>query len=358
MNIYATSDVHGFHTERFDVLYNREESILIDNGDFFMGSAQASYWNHREGENHLVQLANELKYDVMVPGNHDFDYGLDYYLEIVKQLNCEVISCNIFDLEGNLIFKPYTIIERGGKRYGIIGAMTSNLSQISLFENVRGMRVTSAPNEIKKTVNTIKDNVDVIIVSYHGGIERDLITGKPTQYDTGEDQAYRIANEVDGIDLLICGHQHRENEGLVNGTQVVQIPSQLRKIAVYNESTSLSWLESNQEPKIDSEYEAWLDEVLDISQFEDFISTIVSADSYWFEFKGEAIRQFKDSFHPIYPLSVYHFNEDEWLNPLGIKDHYTVCSNVDLGSDRLQSTSVMNVFDAYYHFMNQVPSPM
>lgn len=321
-----------------------------------MGSAQASYWNHREGKNHLIHLANQLGYDVMVPGNHDFDYGLDYYLGIVKQLNCEVISCNIFDLEGKHIFKPYTIIERGGKTYGIIGAMTSNLSQISLFENVRGLRVESAPNEIRKTVDTIKDNVDVVIVSYHGGIECDLATGKATQYDTGEDQAYRIANEIAGIDLLICGHQHRENDGVVNGTQIVQVPSQLRKIAVYGEDGSLSWLESNKEPKVDLEYEAWLNERLDVSHFESFVSSIIEADCYWFKFKGETIRHFKDSFHPIYPLSVYHFNEDEWSNPLGIKDHYTVCSNVDLGSPRLQGTSVMNVFDAYYHFMSQKPS--
>ena len=61
-----------------------------------------------------------------------------------------------------------------------------------------------------------------MIVSYHGGFERDLETGEPTENLTGENQGYAICHEVEGIDVLLTGHQHRSLTGNVNGVEIVQ----------------------------------------------------------------------------------------------------------------------------------------
>ncbi len=63
----------------------------------------------------------------------------------------------------------------------------------------------------------------MVIVSYHGGFERNLETGKVTETITGENQAYELCMEVQGIDVLLTGHQHRyiENKS-INGVVVVQ----------------------------------------------------------------------------------------------------------------------------------------
>lgn len=50
-----------------------------------------------------------------------------------------------------------------------------------------------------------------MIVAYHGGFERDLQTGLPTESLTGENEAYQLVEEYkDYIDALVTGHQHRE----------------------------------------------------------------------------------------------------------------------------------------------------
>src|SRR5699024_4762670 len=59
--------------------------------------------------------------------------------------------------------------------------------------------------------------------AYHGGFERDLDTGEPSEVLTGENQGYQLCMEVDGIDVLLTGHQHRQISGKeINGVTVVQ----------------------------------------------------------------------------------------------------------------------------------------
>src|SRR5699024_9079453 len=65
--------------------------------------------------------------------------------------------------------------------------------------------------------------VDVVVVAYHGGFERVLDTGEPSEVLTGENQGYQICMEVEGIDVLLTGHQHRQISGKeINGVTVVQ----------------------------------------------------------------------------------------------------------------------------------------
>lgn len=60
-------------------------------------------------------------------------------------------------------------------------------------------------------------------MAYHGGFERDLQTGEPTEVLTGENQGYVMCQEVEGIDILLTGHQHRYiAHTKVNGVAVLQ----------------------------------------------------------------------------------------------------------------------------------------
>lgn len=77
----------------------------------------------------------------------------------------------------------------------------------------------------QKWVNILKEKekVDLVIVSYHGGFERDLDTGKPTESLTGENQAYELCKKVKDIDVLLTGHQHRLiYNKCINGVVVLQ----------------------------------------------------------------------------------------------------------------------------------------
>ncbi|MFU1892645.1 bifunctional metallophosphatase/5'-nucleotidase, partial [Enterococcus faecium] len=58
--------------------------------------------------------------------------------------------------------------------------------------------------------------------AYHGGFEKDLETGEPTELLTGENEGYDLLEKVPGIDALVTGHQHRESATKLNGIPVIQ----------------------------------------------------------------------------------------------------------------------------------------
>ncbi len=68
----------------------------------------------------------------------------------------------------------------------------------------------------------LRKQADLVIVSYHGGFEKDLVTGEATELLTGENEGYELLQEVPGIDAFFTGHQHREIAAIVNGVPVVQ----------------------------------------------------------------------------------------------------------------------------------------
>lgn len=63
----------------------------------------------------IVDIMNEAKFDVAIPGNHEYDYGMDSFFNLVNHADYPYISCN-FTKEGNLVLPPYKIIEKGGMK--------------------------------------------------------------------------------------------------------------------------------------------------------------------------------------------------------------------------------------------------
>lgn len=95
--------------------------FTVDAGDFLSGSA---YGNVTKGES-SVTIMNAVGYDLVVPGNHEFDYGMDVFLERTRQLDFPVICANlVYKDTGDPVFDEYRIIERGGVRVGFFGLLT------------------------------------------------------------------------------------------------------------------------------------------------------------------------------------------------------------------------------------------
>lgn len=70
-----------------------------------------------------VKLMNTVGYDVAIPGNHKFDYGMDQFLNLTKQAKYQYISCNL-NKDGELLLPPYKIMEACGKKIGFVGITT------------------------------------------------------------------------------------------------------------------------------------------------------------------------------------------------------------------------------------------
>ena len=112
------------------------ETILTDSGDAIQGELIGTL---TKGEA-VTELMNAVGYDVAIPGNHEFDYGPEHFLELAKKADFPYISCN-FNCRGELVLAPYTIIEAAGQKIGFVGVTTPetiiNASPV-LFQDENG----------------------------------------------------------------------------------------------------------------------------------------------------------------------------------------------------------------------------
>ncbi|TXK85510.1 bifunctional UDP-sugar hydrolase/5'-nucleotidase [Paenibacillus sp. N3.4] len=204
--------------------------IVIDNGDLIQGTPLAYHHARLDNEpvDPMVLGLNYLGYDAAVLGNHEFNYGLDVLRKAVHESEFPWLCASIVDAASGEPFlgKPYIIKQfEGGIRVGILGLTTPYIPNWENPNHIVGLRFEDAVQTAKKWVHILKqqEHVDVVVVSYHGGFERDLVTGEPTEPLTGENQGYRLCMEVEGIDVLLTGHQHRSLAGVeLNGVVIVQ----------------------------------------------------------------------------------------------------------------------------------------
>ncbi|MCT2538178.1 bifunctional metallophosphatase/5'-nucleotidase [Aquibacillus koreensis] len=246
LSLFVTSDVHGYvyptnysdreerHLGLAKVATLVEEKrkttnvILLDNGDLIQGSPltfhHAKY--KRDTPNPLIKVANHMGYVASVFGNHEFNYGLDYLQQVVEQSNFPWLSSTVlYENDRTPAFgKPYLIKEIDEIKVAILGVTTHYIPNWEDPKNIKGLAFEDALKATKRWVQHIRkeEKPDVLIVSYHGGFERDLESGEPTEALTGENQGYQMCMEIEGIDILVTGHQHRSIATQLNGVTVVQ----------------------------------------------------------------------------------------------------------------------------------------
>ncbi|ONN26580.1 2', 3'-cyclic nucleotide 2'-phosphodiesterase [Thermosipho affectus] len=220
--------------------------ILIDSGDLIQGTPLEYY--HARIDNKpidpMILVMNKLGYSAWTLGNHEFNYGLNILNKAVSEAQFPALSANILDENGNPVFKPYHIVNVGGIKVGILGLTTKFIPNWEDPKNIKGLKFEDPVKVAKKYVKELRDKVDVIVVAYHGGLERDPETGNPTEELTGENQGYQLLQEVNGIDVLLLGHQHRTIATKINGVPV-SMPSKwgkyLGKIVLNLEKVNGKW---------------------------------------------------------------------------------------------------------------------
>jgi 2',3'-cyclic-nucleotide 2'-phosphodiesterase / 3'-nucleotidase len=209
---------------------NNKNVLLIDNGDAIQGTPLAYYYSRidSEGINPIIKVLNYMEYDAAVIGNHEFNYGQDILTGAVEASTFPWLSANIVDSEtGKAKYgKPYIIKEYDkGLKVAVLGLTTSYIPNWESPNNIEGLSFESPLEQAKRWIKYLKDieKADVIIVSYHGGFERDLDTGEVTEKLTGENVGYQLCMEVPEIDVLLTGHQHRAiGNKKINGVLIVQ----------------------------------------------------------------------------------------------------------------------------------------
>ena len=191
--------------------------ILMDNGDILQGQPTCYYTNFVKPtlKNMAAEVMNYLKYDAEAIGNHDVETGHKVYDKWIKELNCPTLGANIIDTKsGKPYVEPYLMLEREGVRIAVLGMLTPaipNWLHESLWSGMRFEEMVGCARQWVKTLRE-KEQADVVVGLFHSGWEGGICT---EQYD--EDAAKKIAEQVEGFDVIFFGHDHTVHQSTTNG---------------------------------------------------------------------------------------------------------------------------------------------
>ncbi len=245
LTILSTSDIHGYvyptdYKQRqqdlpFGLLKvaslikeikakETDPVLVIDNGDILQGSP-FTYYTAKQIQQPLPYTAilNDVGFDAGVIGNHEFNYGKDYLNKAVDALNYPILCANILDDQGQPAFgKAYELFQFNDLTVAVLGLTTQYIPNWEQPTSINGLSFQSVVACAKEYVPKLRELADVVIVSYHGGFERDLETGEPTEALTGENEGYELLKNILGVDVLLTGHQHREIATVESSIAIVQ----------------------------------------------------------------------------------------------------------------------------------------
>ena len=186
--------------------------VLVDAGDAVQGTPLGKLSN---GES-IVKIMNAAGYDFVIPGNHEFDYGMDQFLKLASKMKCGYYSANLIDVKTRkLVLPPYKVLTLGNKKVAFIGVTTPQTLTSStpkyfqdkngkfiygFLEDESGLKLYKA---LQETVDRVrKEGADYVILVGHLGTN-----GALPKWSSGA-----IAAHTYNIDAVIDGHSHEQYE--------------------------------------------------------------------------------------------------------------------------------------------------
>lgn len=183
------------------------EVVLVDSGDAVQG---ATIGTLSKGE-YIIEIMNELGYAAAAVGNHEFDYGMDRFMELTELADYDYVAANFVDKDGNLVVDAYTIVEAGGHKIAFVGAATPETftsSSPAYFQDENGNFIygfceggdgSDFYAAIQSAVDSAAaEGADIVIVLSHLG----------TNLESAPYSASDLIENTNGIDAVLDGHSH------------------------------------------------------------------------------------------------------------------------------------------------------
>ena len=194
----------------FDNRNSNNNALLLNAGDVVHGTTFATI---SRGES-VIDVMNQMGFDAMTAGNHDFNYGYQRLVELNNRANFPILAANVINQDGSHIIDSDKIIEIDGVKIGIFGLATEETKTKSSPANTEGLTfvntIETAQNEV---TNLRNQGAQIIICLSHLGEDKE-----------SKETSTMIAENVEGIDLIIDGHSHTElqNGRYVGNTLIAQ----------------------------------------------------------------------------------------------------------------------------------------
>ena len=189
----------GGYLRRVNMLKEQRQQhpdlLLFDSGDFSQGSG---YYTLFKGEVE-IGLMNQMGYDAVTIGNHEFDFGLDNLARIFRMANFPIV-CSNYDCKGTVLeglVKPYITLKRNGVKIGVF-ALSPALKGLVFDGNCQGITYLDPAETAQKYINLLRkqEKCDIVICISHLG-------WKESEY-TDE----MLLKGIESCDLVLGGHTH------------------------------------------------------------------------------------------------------------------------------------------------------
>lgn len=215
-----TTDIHGtFESAKYGNLSDQggffklatiirglrethSDLLLIDCGDLIQGSPEAC----RTRGQAPLDAARAMGYDILVPGNHEFDFGAKRLAELYASTVLPVVAANIRSSNVKLPtlpnVKPFIVRDIQGVRVAIIGLTTPHISRWFLPSSLDGLSFDKSRPAIRALLPSVRAaKPDIIVLAVHQGLKK--------RADDSANEINAIARDFPEIDLILGGHTHQ-----------------------------------------------------------------------------------------------------------------------------------------------------
>ena len=188
----------------------KDNVLLVDAGDCLQGDDATYYFNFVDTVTTHVfsRIVDYMDYDAVAVGNHDIETGHQVYDRVAEDLrkaDAPFLAGNaIRNSDGKPYFPLYKVVRKAGLKIAILGYTNANIKAWLPEELWSGMHFVAIKEIVQADVDAVKakEHPDVMVVTMHSACGK----GDGTILEA---EALDAFNSVQGVDFLVCGHDHR-----------------------------------------------------------------------------------------------------------------------------------------------------
>ncbi|MBN1433646.1 bifunctional metallophosphatase/5'-nucleotidase [Candidatus Fermentibacterales bacterium] len=195
-----------------------EYCLLFDAGDIYQGTPIGNY----DAGSFVMEWMNEVGYDLMTLGNHDFDDGADNAIRLADMARFPVVACNFVSAETGSIPDPvqsYVFYDFEGVRIAVIGVATSDTYGLVDASMLEGYLFLNEIETVERYIGEVRqEGADIVILLSHLGQPSDPEVYQQRIFEAWErgeeyEKSFAMNNAelstlIRGIDLIVSGHIH------------------------------------------------------------------------------------------------------------------------------------------------------
>lgn len=184
------------------------QTVLLSSGDMWQGTFEA-YYNKGEV---VTAAMNDIGFDAMALGNHEFDWGTTYITENSEVANFPLLGANIMKYpeitEKSAIGEQYVVLERGDLKIGVIGAIGKDQITSITSSNVADIHFADPTNIVINLSNKLRneEGVDLVVLTIH----------------TGQESISDVLTRDGHVDAVFNAHTHRSQKQVKHNVPFIQ----------------------------------------------------------------------------------------------------------------------------------------